>query len=160
MEIKPSAEEVIRPLHIKRGMKILDFGCGEGKYAIPLAGIVKDEGEIYALDKEKEELEKLSKEMKKKGLKNITLIHSHGKFNLPDGSIDIILLFDVLHYIDNKNALFRRFYEILKPEGVLSIFPHTHFSMDEVIRLVAITGLFALKETHEEISVCNFKKKE
>ncbi|HIE43203.1 MAG TPA: methyltransferase domain-containing protein, partial [Candidatus Omnitrophica bacterium] len=65
MERKPLPEEIIQVLDIKRGMKILDFGCGRGRYTLPLARIVGSEGRIYALDREKGELEKLRDEIQR-----------------------------------------------------------------------------------------------
>ena len=159
MERKPLPEEIIQILDIKKGMKILDFGCGEGLYSIPIARRVGEEGKVYALDKEKGELEKLKGKMRRLKLHNIELIHSDEKFNLQKESIDIILLFDVLHYINNKTQLFKMCYKVLKEEGLLSVFPHTHFSCNEVIKIVTETGLFTLKDEYEGISLCNFQKR-
>ena len=49
--------------------------------------------------------------------------------------------------------------KVLKEEGLLSVFPHTHFSCNEVIKIVTETGLFTLKDEYEGISLCNFQKR-
>ncbi len=159
MERKPLPDEIIKVLDIKRGMKILDFGCSSGKYSIPIARVVETEGKVYALDKEKSELERFKSEMDKWGLKNMELIHSNEKIDLPNESIDIILLLDVLHHITDKNKLLQRFCEILKPKGVLSIFPHVHFVSDELINMVTENNCFILKDRYEGIDVYNFRKR-
>lgn len=158
MERKPLPEEIIKVLDIKKGMKILDFGCANGKYSLPVARVVGLEGKIYALDKEKSALDKLESEINRRELKNIELIHGDGKFKLPKASVDIVLLLDVLHLIDFKDELLKQFFDVLKPEGILSIFPHIHFSSDELIRAVTETNYFVLKDRYEGIGIYNFQK--
>ena len=160
MERKPLPEEIIQVLDIKRGMKILDFGCGRGRYTLPLARIVGSEGRIYALDREKGELEKLRDEIQRWKLDNIETIHGNGEFILPEESIDLILSGDVLCYTENKPQLFRECHRVLKKDGILSIFTHTHFSGDEeVINMITESNLFTLKDEYQGICIYNFQKK-
>ena len=35
------------------GNRVLDFGCGKGNYTIPAAEVVKGNGLVYALDKDR-----------------------------------------------------------------------------------------------------------
>ena len=160
MERRPLPEEVVKALDIKKGMNVLDFGCAGGKYSIPIARVVGNEGKVYALDKEKTELENFEIEVDKWQLKNIELVHSNEGFNFPNESIDIVLLLDVLHHITDKKGLLKRFFEILKPNGILSVFPHIHFSGDELINIVTASGFFVLKERYGGIDIYNFQKRE
>ena len=47
------------------------------------------------------------KKAKKEGLTNITTILSDRDINLPDESVDIILLIDTLHMIKDKQSLLK-----------------------------------------------------
>ncbi|HHH84092.1 MAG TPA: hypothetical protein ENL29_01335, partial [Thermoplasmatales archaeon] len=45
-------EEFLREIGIKEKQNILDFGCGDGAYAIPAAKAVGGEGRVYVADKD------------------------------------------------------------------------------------------------------------
>jgi len=53
--------EILQRIGIKSGQSVLDFGCGSGTYTIPVAKIVGKQGKVYALDKDKNELDNLMK---------------------------------------------------------------------------------------------------
>ena len=69
------------------------------------------------------------------GLKNIVLIsdQSEGsKINLEDESIDAMLFYDILHYMDlmERNKLYNDSYRVLKNDALLSVYPK-HNKLDE-----------------------------
>ena len=125
----------LKELGIKAGQTILDFGCGEGHYTIPAAKIVGEKGKVYALDMDIEVLNKLLQIANSKSLQNIVPIHNelnNLKINIESESIDAILLYDVLHYLDLKGRkkIYKTAYRILKHGGLLSVYPK-HNKMDE-----------------------------
>lgn len=130
------SEEFLRRVGIKRRQTVLDFGCGSGNYTIPAAVIVGREGRIYALDKERrgfwpsEGLNKLMLRAESRGLENIVVIETSGELKIPleDESVDVVLLYDILHYYyfpqeNDRKKLLREVYRILKPLGFLSFYP-------------------------------------
>jgi ubiquinone/menaquinone biosynthesis C-methylase UbiE len=130
MELESHALEVLKGLGINKGQIVLDFGCGSGTYTVPAARIVGERGKVYALDKDKETLDRLMKEAKSAGLKNIERIGTSGEleFGLADKSIDMVLLFDVFHhfYFPEKKArkkLLKEIHRILKTDGLISVWP-------------------------------------
>lgn len=159
MERRPLAEEVIEALDIKKGMKILDFGCGGGRYSLPIAKFLGKGSKVYALDKEKDELKKISDEIERLKLENIVLICSDGNIPLMEERVDMVLLFDVLHIGNNKNGLLEKCCKVLKPEGIIAIFPHTHIPGSEIINMVNQTNLCIFKNAHEKLGLYIFKKK-
>ncbi len=70
------AEEVLREIGIKEDEIILDFGCGSGTYTIPAAKLVGEKGLVYAVDKDKKELDNLIYKAKSAGLNNIKEIEN------------------------------------------------------------------------------------
>ncbi|MBE9483077.1 MAG: hypothetical protein IMY88_05280, partial [Chloroflexi bacterium] len=48
--IEEAGEKFLKDIGIKRGQKVLDFGCGSGNYTIPAARIVGEQALVYALD--------------------------------------------------------------------------------------------------------------
>ena len=99
MEVESVVLELLKRLGVKRGQKVLDFGCGSGTYAIPAAKIVGAGGRVYALDKNGFVLNELMEKARSAGLNNISRIDTKGEpsIELADKSIDVALLFDVLH---------------------------------------------------------------
>jgi len=96
---------------------------------------VSKEGKIYAIDKDIESMHNLMEIAKTKGLKNIITIHTKSeelKINLESESIDAVLLYDVLHYMENleRKKIYEETYRILKTGGLLSVYPK-HRKSDE-----------------------------
>jgi ubiquinone/menaquinone biosynthesis C-methylase UbiE len=108
----------------------LDFGCGRGTYTIPVARIVGRKGKVYALDKDKDALGDLMQKADSAHLNNIEIITSSGgpRIELPEESVDVALLYDVLHYywfpqIDDRRRLMDEIYWITKANGFISVWP-------------------------------------
>jgi ubiquinone/menaquinone biosynthesis C-methylase UbiE len=128
----------------------LDFGCDTGPYTIPAAKMVSKEGKVYAMDKDVESINKLMEIAKTKGLKNIIPIHTkseESKINLESESIDIVLLYDVLHYMENleRKKIYEEIYRILKTGGILSVYPK-HRKSDEPLWNLSDMELDDVKE--------------
>ena len=135
-----TAERVLRAVGIEVGQDCLDFGCGHGNYAIALARVVGPEGTVYALDKETSALGELAERARTAGLANIRTIESSDlKIPLADGSVNVILLYDILHShyftAGKRESLFREMRRIARPEALLSVFPH-HMEKDEIAKEV------------------------
>jgi len=105
----------------KRGDVILDYGCGIGFNTIPAAEIVGKEGMVYALDIHPLAIKSVEKKIRKKGLKNVKTILSGLNTELPDESVDVVLLYNVLPMVKNRPALIKELYRVLKPGGILSV---------------------------------------
>ncbi len=120
----------LRSIGVREGHGLLDFGCRVGHYSIPAAFAVGRSGIVYALDKAAKPLDELMKKAGKYGLQNIKAIRTSGQLDIDieSRSIDIALLYDVLHYFtrSQRRVLFREMFRVLKPTGLLSVYPkHT-----------------------------------
>lgn len=105
----------------KRGDVILDYGCGIGFNTIPAAEIVGEEGMVYALDIHPLAVKAVEKKIRKRGLKNVKTILSGLNTGLPDESVDVVLLYNVLPMVKNRPALIKELHRVLKPGGVFSV---------------------------------------
>jgi len=126
-------EVFLKDIGIKKADVVLDFGCGDGPYTIPAAKVVGKEGKVYAIDKDVESINKLMEIAKTKGLKNIISLHTkseESKINLESKSVDAVLLYDVLHYMETweRKRIYEEIYMILKEDGLLSVYPKHHKS--------------------------------
>lgn len=125
-------KKILERIGVKSGQRVLDFGCGEGNYTIPAARIVGESGLVYGLDKDKHVLDQLMGKVNSLGLENIrtSAISEESKIGLDNESIDVVLLYDVLHYYyyprkKERRKLLREVYRVLKPGAILSLYP-TH----------------------------------
>ncbi len=135
--LNKEGEKVLKEIGIKEGHIILDFGCGEGNYSLPAAKIVGKKGKIFALDKSEFKLTELLKKARLAGLENIKTIETKGQLKIPlkDESVDVVLFYDILHpYYFSTNErikLLKEAHRVLKPEGLLSIYPE-HIGLREI----------------------------
>ena len=120
----------LKKIGLRSGQKILDFGCRVGHYTIPAARGVGKEEIVYAVDKESEALDELSRKLIAHNLTNVKATKTLGHMKLPLKSreIDVVLLYDVLHYFgaDERMKLYHEAFRVLKQSGLLSVYPkHT-----------------------------------
>lgn len=156
-EILAKADEIFPAIGITEGKKVVDFGCGEGTFAIPIAKRLGENGTLFALDVSAEALKKLEISANREGLNNIKTmqIRSEEDIPLPEGSVDIFLLFDVLHLLD-EGKLFPQIRRVLKQDGLVCIYPHHHFEEKELLELGEVYRLRLVKVVENAIFVFEF----
>jgi ubiquinone/menaquinone biosynthesis C-methylase UbiE len=109
---------------IRNGISILDYGCGPGSFTMAAAEMVGKNGTVFAADIHPLAIERVRESASKRGLKNIKTILTAENTSLSDSSIDIILLFYVLHDFHNPRKIIRELNRILKPDGILTVIDH------------------------------------
>lgn len=154
--------EVLKQLKLTKDMVAADFGCGSGGWTIPLAKILND-GIVYAIDILEKPLAFLKSKMNLEKIKNIRLIKSDIEnkkgSTLPDNSVDIVLITNLLFQIEKKDEVLKEAKRILKDNGQLliidwkkesSLGPLTgRISLDEAKELALANGF----QVEEEINV-------
>ena len=115
---KPHA--VIEALALKPDAVVADLGAGTGYFSARLANMLP-KGTVYAVDVEPEMVKYLGERAKREGLKNLKpVVASADDARLPV-KVDLILLVDVYHHIENRDGYFRRLAASLKPGGRLAV---------------------------------------
>lgn len=124
------AQRLLSEVGIGKSQIVVDFGCGSGTYTISVARIVGDGGRVYALDKDEETLHELTQKIGSEGLRNVKPVRTSGepKIGLKEGSVDVVLLFDVFHdfyfpRIEDRRKLLNEVRRVLKPRGIVSVYP-------------------------------------
>ncbi|MFP4217203.1 MAG: class I SAM-dependent methyltransferase [Phycisphaerae bacterium] len=100
---------------------VVDFGCGYGTFTIPAAGIVR--GTVHALDVEADMVKTTCRKATETGLTNVRVERRDfvaDGTGLPDGSIDYVMLFNILH-CEQPDVLLREASRILSSGGRLGI---------------------------------------
>jgi ubiquinone/menaquinone biosynthesis C-methylase UbiE len=112
--------QVIQALALKPDAAVADIGAGTGYFAVRLAHFVP-QGRVYAVDLEPDMVKYLSDRAEREGRKNlIAIAGAADDARLPD-KVDLVLLVDVYHHIDQREAYFRRLAHSLKPGGRVAI---------------------------------------
>lgn len=129
--LKKYSRKVLTEVGIKEGQKVLDFGCRIGNYALPAAMIVGNDGFVYALDKNEESLNELMQRSSARGLRNIQRMDASDgvRIPLPDESVDVVLLYDVIHLIPDREKLFNEVCRVARKNALISVLPK-HFQRD------------------------------
>ncbi len=128
---------------IKPGFHVLDYGCGPGSYIIPLVELAGKSGKIYALDIHPLAIQRVQSIASKKQLRNVKTICSDCKTGLPDNSVDVVLLYDTFHVLNDPNGVLKELHRVLKTNGFLSFSDH-HMKENEILSKVTNGGLFKL----------------
>jgi len=127
---------------VQEKQTFLDYGCGTGDFTIHAARKVTEEGKVYALDYFPRQLQIVKKRAEKAGVSNIETIHSESATGLPDKSVDIIWMCDVLHEIKERKTVLNELHRVLKNDGYLAI----HDGMGKKV-LAFTEHLFSLSQT-------------
>jgi ubiquinone/menaquinone biosynthesis C-methylase UbiE len=135
--------KVLEEVGIKPGSHVLDYGCGPGAYLIPLLDLTGNSGQIYALDVHPVAIEMVKKTASEKGLMNVKTILSDCNTGLSENSLDVVLIYDVFHDLDNQSEVLRELHKILKADGLLSFSDH-HMKDKEIISKMTNSNLFKL----------------
>ena len=133
------AVELFNEMGIELGDHAIDFGCGQGRYTLPLALAVGNTGLVHAVDVSESQLLRVQNLAVHEGLRNITPEHATGDNTLTfaaDSSIDAILIYDLIHQLGRGRATFvAEAHRVLKTGGILSVLPF-HLSEHEKQHLV------------------------
>jgi len=137
----------------------MDFGSGNGDYSLILRQVVGQEGQVYAIDKNKDVLAELMGRAYGEGFANIEGIVAEGgetptTIAVPDESIDAGWFSDVLHdgYFEQdeqKQELLRDVRRALKEHGFLAVHP-VHMEKERLKRVIKNAG-FYLEEEYQEV---------
>src|SRR4026209_2112842 len=88
--MRESGEELVRRLGIKKGMKVLDLGCGDGTTALPAA---ESGADVLGVDIASNLVEAGNKRAKAAGLTNCRFQEGDASnlTDLPDRSFDLVV---------------------------------------------------------------------
>jgi len=132
---------VLKEVGIEAGFSVLDYGCGPGGYVADTSLLAGESGTVYALDHHPLAIQSVKKIIGKKSLSNVKTIHSAGETGLSDSSVDVVLLFDVLHELKNPESILQELHRVIKPGGLLAASDH-HFKKEEIVPRITVGGLF------------------
>lgn len=114
--------EMLEPLDLGPGARVLDYGCGPGAVALGMAGMVGPGGRAYGVDLNPRFVADATR--RAEGVENVSydLVESgpeNGRIPLPDGAVDRLLCKNVLEYVPDVRDTLAEFHRVLEPGGRL-----------------------------------------
>ncbi len=144
-----SPKRILKPF-IRKGMHVIDLGCGPGVYTLEMARLVGEHGKVIAADIQEGMLQIVQKKIRNTPQEKIIELHQTSKDSLNLSiKADFILAFYVLHEIPDKENLYRQLHTLLKSGGKLLIIePKGHVAKQEFESMIRQFKLLGFKQIH------------
>lgn len=114
--------QIMDALQIGEGSVVADLGAGGGWFTIRLARRVGPNGRVYAEDIQKEMIGAIDRRVQREGLRNvITKLGTPVDPDIPAGTVDVVLIVDAYHEVEEPVTLLRNVAKTLKPKGIIGI---------------------------------------
>jgi len=109
---------VVEALQLRAGMCVADLGAGTGYFSRYLAAAVGEAGTVFAVDTEPGLVTHLRERAEHEHTPNVVpILASADNPRLPVGAVDVVLIVDTVHHIDDRINYLRRLRRVLKPGG-------------------------------------------
>ena len=112
-------------LGITDGMKVVDLGAGSGFYTIASARMVGSSGRVYAVDVQKDLLDRIRTNGANEGLRNIEVVWGNaekiGGTKLREAIADRVVASNILFQIEKPDDFALEIKRLLKPGGKVMI---------------------------------------
>jgi len=111
-------DNILNNLQLREDMIVCDFGCGSGGWVLPLAKNLS-KGKVYAIDILQEPLSYLESAARQERLFNVVIMLADVEkgVNIIEGSVDMVLLTNVLFQAASRDAILSEAKRVLKPGG-------------------------------------------
>lgn len=109
-------EQLLQPLELQPGSRVLDFGCGPGFVSLGMANIVGSTGHVYGVDLNKQ----FVREASKRGAETPQVSYhaiENGSVPLANNTVDRVLCKNVLEYVPSVSSSLKEFRRLLEPGG-------------------------------------------
>lgn len=107
---------------IEPGMTVADIGAGTGYMTVRIASLVGDTGKVFATEIQPEMLEAIATRVRDGHLTNVEVVAGAADdVRLPPDSVDVALLVDVYHELQQPQQIVRSIRRSLRPDGRLVV---------------------------------------
>lgn len=115
----PRGNNLLAPAEIAAGQAVADYGCGPGYLSVELAQRIGPAGHVHAFDINADFVKRTQDRLAENGLVDrATVTHLQGDtLPLGEGSLDRLVIKNVMVYVDDPLASFREFRRVVKPGG-------------------------------------------
>ena len=150
--------EVVAAMNVRPGDVVADLGAGSGLFVAPLSAATGARGKVLAVEIDRNFFPHIERKAKSAGVTNVqTIAGEPTDPKLPE-RVDVALLHDVLHHIENPAAYVKSLAKYLKPSARIAIVdylakqgphrddPSLQVGKDEAATLLAAIGFKPVDE--------------
>lgn len=114
--------QIFELAEIKNGDQVADVGCHEGYLSFHLSKRVGVTGKVFAVDVEEYRLDNLKDHIKERNVSNIEVVlGDYDNPKLPEKTLDVVIVMDTYHEIDEYMKVLDHIKNALKPDGRILI---------------------------------------
>jgi len=113
--------EVMDAMDVKSGHRVADIGSGYGYFTFRLAARVGAEGKVYAVDIDKEAVDKVRRRKESEKLEQVEPILGKSDDPRLPNDLDAVLIVDTYHEFREFDRMMQAVFRALKPGGRLVI---------------------------------------
>ncbi len=113
-------DEVLQALALPPDALVADLGAGTGYFAVRLARRLPS-GRVYAVDVEPDMVRYLANRAKRENRGNLVAVQGTSDDPKFPEKVDLVLLVDVYHHLDERERYFQRLGGYLRPGGRVAI---------------------------------------
>ena len=114
-------EQIIAALKLNAGDVVADLGAGTGLFEAPLAYAV-GRGRVYAVEIDKGFLAEIDRKVDELHIATIeTVLGTPTDPKLPTRGVDLALMHDVLHHVEQRQAYLKSVAGYMKPTGRIAV---------------------------------------
>ena len=115
-------EQVVAALKLKAGDVVADLGAGTGLFEAPLAYAIGTRGRVYAVEIDKGFLDEIDRKVEELHISQIeTVLGAPTDPKLPTRAVDLALMHDVLHHVEQRQAYLKSVAGYVKPGGRVAV---------------------------------------
>jgi len=121
-DVQEQPDRVVKKLDIPKGSTVVDLGAGVGYFTWRLAKAVGETGKVIAVDIQPGMIDRLRETLKQRGVTNVEpVLGSEENPNLPENAVDLVLVVDVYHELQQPEKTMEYVRRALKPDGRLVV---------------------------------------
>jgi ubiquinone/menaquinone biosynthesis C-methylase UbiE len=113
-------QTLVEIMKIKNGDSVLDIGCGTGRQAVNVSGIIGPSGKLTCIDPSSHRIELARKKFDEGSISNVRFLVGQAEdlSAIPDNSINHAYFCSSFHWIDDKKTALRETFRVLQPGGM------------------------------------------
>lgn len=145
-------QALIEMMGIKKGDFVLDIGCGTGRQALNVAGIIGPAGKLTGIDPSSYRIELARKKFDGDSSGNVHFLIGQAEDlrDVPDNSINHAYFCSSFHWVDDKKTALSEIYRVLRPGGMVGMTTLDRDSPNTMKALVdLILAKYGIERRHE-----------